>query len=236
MSKSLKNVVNPDEVIEEYGADTLRLYEMFLGPLEASKPWNPKDIGGVHRFLNRCYRLIVGEREREEDGQSIRPNLEDKNTAQDSTLEKALHKCIKNVTEDTEAIAYNTAISEMMVFVNAATPAADKLTACQARRFVLVLAPYAPHLAEEMWQRLGGTETLAYESWPTFDDALLVEDTIEVPIQINGKVRNRISVPAEATKEELETIATESVADAIEGKTVRKVIVVPGKIINVVVG
>jgi len=236
MSKSLKNVVNPDEVIEEYGADALRLYEMFLGPLEASKPWNPKDIGGVHRFLNRCYRLIVGEKEREEDGQNIRPNLEDESTPQDSNLEKVLHKCIKKVTEDTEAIAYNTAISEMMVFVNAATPAADRLTACQARRFVLMLAPYAPHLAEELWQRLGGTETLAYESWPTFDDALLVEDTIEVPIQINGKVRNRISVPAEATKEELEAIATESVADAIEGKTVRKVIVVPGKIINVVVG
>ena len=234
MSKSLKNVVNPDDVIKEYGADALRMYEMFLGPLEASMPWNPRDVEGVNRFLKRCYRLIAGENE--SDGEAVRPGLQDESASSDPQLEKELHRCIKKVTDDLDEMAFNTAIAAMMVFVNEATPKADRLTCSQAERFVLLLAPFAPHLAEELWQRLGHDQSLAYEPWPTCDESLLVEETVELPVQINGKVRCRITVPSDASQQDVEAAAIEAVSDQMEGKTVRKVIVVPKRVVNVVVG
>jgi leucyl-tRNA synthetase len=232
MSKSLKNVINPDEVIKEFGADTLRLYEMFLGPLEASKPWNPRDVDGVHRFLGRCYRLVAGE----DDEATIRPNLADRAAQGPGALERALHRCIKKVTEDLDAMAFNTAISAMMIFVNEATPKADSLSRSQAERFVALLAPFAPHLGEELWSRLGNKDSITHCPWPGYEESLLVETMIEIPVQVNGKVRARITVPADSSKEVVEAAAKEAVGGYLEGKSIRKVIVVSGKVVNVVVG
>ena len=226
MSKSLKNVVNPDEVIGQYGADTFRLYEMFMGPLEASKPWNTRDVAGVYRFLQRVWRAVVGD----EDQKSL---LAD---AADEGVERMLHKTIKKVGEDIEAMKFNTAIAAMMEFVNAVFKA-GKFTASQAERFTMVLAPFAPHLAEELWQQLGHTESLAYEPWPAFDPKLVVEDTVEIPVQVNGKLRSVVSVPAGASQEAIleAALADEKVQAAVAGKTVVKKIVVPGKLVNLVV-
>jgi len=232
MSKSLKNVINPDDVIKEFGADTLRMYEMFLGPLEAAKPWNPRDVEGIHRFLGRCYRLVVSD----DDSQSVRPNLADKDAKVSDEIERALHRCIKKVTDDLDEMAFNTAISAMMIFVNEATPKADQLTRSQVERLVILLAPYAPHLAEELWSRLGNEESVTLASWPVYAEGMLVESKVEMPVQVNGKVRARITVPSDASQEDAEAAAKEAVADHLEGKTIRKVIIVPKKVINVVVG
>jgi leucyl-tRNA synthetase len=228
MSKSLKNVVNPDDVIGKYGADTFRMYEMFMGPLEAAKPWNTNDVPGIFRFLQRVWRMILGDEDH-----SIAPLLGEE--ASDD-IERLLHKLIQKVGEDVEAMKFNTAIAAMMEFVNAVFKAGT-ITPSQAERFVLVLAPFAPHLAEELWQQLGHGDTLAYEPWPEFDESMIVEDTVEMPVQVNGKVRGRITVAADA--EEADVLqaarAEPNVAASLEGKDLVKTIVVPGRMVNLVV-
>ncbi len=231
MSKSLKNVESPDEVIQNWGADTMRLYEMFMGPLEASCPWNPDDLPGVHRFLGRVWRLYVPEGK--ESKVSLRPHLE-KGGTPDPELEKALHRCIAKVSKDLDGMRFNTAISGMMVFVNEATKRIDALERSQGERFLLLLAPFAPHLAEELWERMGHGESLAYEPWPSFDPDLLVEEEIEIAVQVLGKVRARITVPRDADKETVLSKAKEAVRAQLEGKTLRKEIYVPGRLVNLV--
>ena len=227
MSKARGNVVNPDDVVREYGADALRVYEMFMGPLEAMKPWNTQGLEGVYRFLGRVWRLYCNE-----DGKLI---LDDSEPA--GTLLKVLHQTIKKVGEDTEALAFNTAISQMMIFVNEVT-AQERRPRKLLEPFVLALAPYAPHLAEELWEKLGHQQTLAYEAWPGFDEALLKENTVTVILQVNGKVRDRVDTPAEISREDLEklALANERVREHLAGKQVKKIIVVTGKLVNVVAG
>jgi leucyl-tRNA synthetase len=230
MSKTLKNVINPDDVIAEYGADTMRLYEMYMGPLDASKPWNPRDITGCYRFLQRAWRLVVNEAT----GQT---NL----AAQpDDAIERALHRLIAKVGPDIDRLAFNTAIAAMMEFVKNAGAGEGKaaLTRSQAERFTLVLAPFVPHLAEELWQKLGHAGSLAYEPWPAHDPAMLVDSHIEIPIQIMGKVRGHITVPVgtDAKAIEAAALAEPRVKAFTEGKTIKKVIVVPGKMVNIVAG
>jgi len=226
MSKSLKNVVNPDEVIAQYGADTFRLYEMFMGPLEASKPWNTRDVPGVHRFCQRVWRIVLG------DGDN-RPLLADGEG--DEAVERALHKLIKKVGEDIEAMKFNTAIAAMMEFVNAVFKA-GRIAKDQAERFALVLAPFAPHVAEELWQRLGHDRSLAHEPWPDYDEAMLAEDTVELAVQVNGKVRARVRVPAEAGEDAVveAALAEANVKAAIGDKQIVKRIVIPGRLVNIV--
>ncbi len=228
MSKSLKNVVNPDDVIGEYGADTFRLYEMFMGPLESSKPWNTRDVPGVHRFLNRVWRMVAGDEDH--------PALVTDGAADDA-IERDLHKLIRKAGDDVEGMKFNTAIAAMMEFVNAVYKA-GKIARSQAERFVLVLAPFAPHLAEELWSKLGHAKTLAYEPWPAVDPKLLVQDSIEIPVQVNGKVRGRIRVPAAADEAAVLEAAKQDagVAAHLAGKTIRKTIYVAGRMLNVVVG
>jgi leucyl-tRNA synthetase len=227
MSKSLKNVVNPDDVVAQYGADTLRLYEMFMGPLEASKPWNTRDVPGVHRFLNRVWRMIVGDEDQ-------KPLLADGDGP--PQVEKALHRLVKKAGEDVEAMKFNTAIAAMMEFVNVAYKAGT-ITPDQAGRFILVLAPFAPHIAEELWQSLGRRASLAYEPWPEYDPALIAEETVELAVQVNGKVRAKITVPAGASQEECVAAAKADpkIAAALAGKTVVKEIVAAGRLVNLVV-
>ncbi|MEM1423054.1 MAG: class I tRNA ligase family protein [Planctomycetota bacterium] len=225
MSKSLRNVVNPDEVIASYGADTMRLYEMYMGPLDQSKPWNTEDITGMHRFLQRAWRLVVDERTGE---------LSLRDDADDST-EKQLHRTIAKVGDDVERLAFNTAIASMIEFVNHASKAGG-LTRDQTERFARILSPFVPHVAEALWERLGVVGELARAPWPDHDPAMLVDDEVEVPVQIMGKVRARITVPAGLDRQGLEeaALADGRVRQLIEGKTVRKVIVVPGKLVNIV--
>lgn len=236
MSKSLRNVINPDDVIAEYGADTFRLYEMAMGPLEASKPWNTRDIAGVFRFLQRAWRLCLDEAS----GQPLLARVSD------PTIERALHRTIKKVGDDIDRLAFNTAIAAMIEFVNAATrpttlatPADGGLTKDQMERFVKVLAPFAPHLAEDIWARLGNDSFVAHASWPMADPAMLVESEVEVPVQVLGKLRARIMVPSAIAKDavQLEAYARShaDVLPLIEGKPVRRVIAVPGKLVNFVV-
>ncbi|MFN0133571.1 MAG: class I tRNA ligase family protein [Phycisphaerales bacterium] len=227
MSKTLKNVINPDDVIAEFGADTMRLYEMAMGPLEASKPWNPRDIVGCYRFLQKAWRLIV-----DEQSGAPRPHA----PTADSAVEKALHRLIAKVGPDIERLSFNTAIAAMMEFIK--VPGPDGLTLDQAERFVLVLAPFAPHLAEELWSKLGHAKSLAHEPWPAHDPAMLRESTIEIAVQIMGKVRGHITVAADADQATVEkaALAEPRVRELIEGKTIRKVIVVPGKLVNIVAG
>ncbi len=225
MSKSLKNVINPDDVISEYGADTFRLYEMYMGPLEATKPWNPRDIAGPFRFLQRAWRLAVDE---------TTGKLQLRDTA-DNAIEKQLHRTIAKVGEDIERIALNTAIASMIEFVNAATSSGG-VTRDQLERFAVLLSPFAPHMAEELWSKLGHEQSVSLASWPTVDPAMLRDDEIEIPVQILGKVRGKITIAADADQKQMEEVALadEKIAQLLEGKTVRKVIVVPGKIINIV--
>jgi leucyl-tRNA synthetase len=226
MSKSLKNVVNPEVVIGQYGADTFRLYEMFMGPLEASKPWNTRDVPGVHRFCQRVYRMICGG---EDQAALVRRE-------ENAEVEKPLHKLTKKVGEDVEAMKFNTAIAAMMEFVNAVYKA-GAIKHDQAERFLLLLAPFTPHLAEELWQVMGHDATLAYEPWPDYDEAMLEESVVELPVQVNGKLRSRISVPVDADNEAVlaAAMADPKVAAAVEGKQVVKSIVVPAKMVNLVV-
>ena len=228
MSKSRYNVVNPDEVVDKYGADSMRLYEMFMGPLDRDKPWTDEGVQGVNRFLKRVWNLFVAE-----DG-SLDPRIQDAGSSEDLT--KQLHKTIKAVTHDIENLLFNTAIARMMEFVNAATKA-DVMDRATADAFVLLLAPFAPHMGEELWNRLGQEDTLAYAPWPQFDESLLEEDTIEIPVQVNGKVRSRVSIPADADNDAMAAAAKadEKIASQLDGKTIVKEIVIPGKMVNLVV-
>ncbi|MDQ0339593.1 leucyl-tRNA synthetase [Caldalkalibacillus uzonensis] len=227
MSKSKGNVVNPDDVVEAYGADTLRVYEMFMGPLEASKPWSTDGLEGAHRFLNRVWRLVM-----KEDGALADPIQEVEGSKE---FQRVWHQTIKKVTEDIEGLRFNTAISQLMVFVNEAYKQ-EQLPKRAIEDFVKLLSPIAPHIAEEMWQALGHEQTLAYEPWPAYDENLLVEDSVEIVVQIMGKIKARLEVPVDLSKEELEQKALEheKVKAELEGKTIRKVIVVPNKLVNIV--
>ncbi len=234
MSKSLKNVVNPDDVIGEFGADTFRLYEMYMGPLDASKPWNPRDISGLFRFLQRAWRLCV----HEETGMVRVAGV------RDEALDRQLHRLVAKVGADVERLSFNTAIAAMIEFVNAATSAdtsggkgAGSLSRDQVERLALVLAPFVPHIAQELWQRLGHGGAVAHEPWPLHDPSKLVESEVELPVSIQGKVRSRIVVPAGADAKAIEIAALSDpkIREQVEGKTIKKVIVVPGKMVNVVV-
>jgi leucyl-tRNA synthetase len=232
MSKSRHNVINPDEVVEDYGADSLRLYEMFTGPLEAAKPWNMRGVEGVYRFLGRVWRLFIDDRADDMKlSEAVRDVPPEKETL------RQLHRTIRRVTEDLDGMRFNTAIAAMMEFTNHLTPLTVRPRSV-LEPFVLILAPFAPHLAEELWDVLGHRDTLTYEPWPAFDPALTKAEEAEVVVQINGKVRLRLTVPTEIDKAELEkmVLADERVRQLIEGKQVRKVIVVPGKLVNIVVG
>lgn len=227
MSKSKGNVVNPDDIIASHGADTLRLYEMFMGPLEASVAWSTNGLDGARRFLDRIWRLFVT------DEGKLAAKIQD---SSDTALEKVYHQTVKKVTEDYEGIRFNTAISQMMVFINDCYKA-EVIPTEYAKGFVKLLSPIAPHIAEELWSILGHEGTITYATWPTFDESKLVDDEIEVVVQVLGKVRAKVTVAKDITKEELEKVALadSKVQEFIEGKTVVKVIVIPGKLVNIVV-
>ncbi len=224
MSKSLKNVVNPDDVIREYGADSMRLYEMFMGPLEAVKPWNTQGVEGVFRFLKRSFRMIVEQ-----------PLTDEPMTAAQS---RVLHATIKKVTDDLETMSFNTAISQMMIFINEFSGGNKPLPRAAAEAYVLLLAPFAPHLCEELWESLGHATTLAYAPWPAYDEAFLKVDEVEVLVQLAGKPKARVMMPPGADEDTMKRLALEQapVRDALAGKTIRKVICVPNRLINIVAG
>jgi len=232
MSKARGNVVNPDGIVARYGADAFRLYEMFLGPLEQVKPWNTRGVEGMVRFLNRAWRLIAGADA--EDGGNA-PPLD--NAAPTREQQRLLHQTIAKVTEDIEAMRFNTAISALMELTNAAYKW-PSMPRSVADTFALLLAPLAPHLGEELWQRLGHKESLAYHAWPVADAALLKADVLEIPVQVNGKVRGKISVPAEALEAEVIEIAKQdqNVGKHLAGQNVKRAIYVRGRIVNFVVG
>ena len=232
MSKSRFNVVTPDEVIDEYGADAVRLYELFIGPLSISAPWQMRGVDGVYRFLHRVWRLVVDEYVGE-----LNEKLTDVPGKSNLDLWKLLHQTIKGVTEDTESIdKMNTAISQMMVFVNAATQA-ETLPKETMKMFLRLLAPYAPHIAEELWERLGETELIAHASWPAYHPEAIKREEVTIVVQVNGKLRSRIQLPVDSSDAEIEVavLADERIQKYIEGKTVRRVIVVPNRLANIVV-
>ena len=226
MSKSKGNVVNPDDIVYTHGADTLRLYEMFMGPLDAAIAWSETGLDGSRRFLDRVWRLFVNE-----DG-SLSEKVTDDETPE---LEKVYHETVKKVTVDYENLHFNTAISQLMVFINDGYKQ-DKINRDYIKGFVKMLSPIAPHIAEELWEKLGGETTITYEDWPTYDESKLVAETVEIVAQVNGKVKDKIDVSPDATKDELVQIAmdNEKIQAAIEGKTVNRTIVVPGKLVNIV--
>ena len=226
MSKSKGNVVNPDDIVSEFGADTLRLYEMFMGPLDASTAWSEKGIEASRRFLDRVWRLFI------DDNGQLRDRITKVNTGE---LDKVYHQTVKKVTEDYEQLHFNTAISQMMIFVNEANKA-KALPVEYVKGFVQLVAPIAPHLAEEIWEKLGSAEGISYVAWPSYDETYLVEDEVEVIFQVNGKLKSRAKVSASLSKDELTDVAMqdEKIKEEIEGKTIRKVIAVPGKLVNIV--
>ncbi|MEB3195731.1 MAG: leucine--tRNA ligase [Candidatus Sericytochromatia bacterium] len=225
MSKSRGNVVNPDHIVAKYGADTLRLYEMFMGPLEATKPWSNTGVEGLFRFLQRVWRLFIAE-----DG-SLNPAIAE---VQNVDLTRLLHKTIKKVGSDIEGLRFNTAISQMMILLNEANKA-EHLPRADMEAFVLLLAPFAPHLAEELWVRMGHVGSLAYAPWPAYDEALTRDAEVELAVQVNGKLRARIVVPAEAEKEAVLSQGKAAVAEFLDGKAIVKEVVVPGRLVNLVV-
>ena len=226
MSKSKGNVVNPDDIVEQYGADTLRLYEMFMGPLDASIAWSEDGLNGAHKFINRVWNLVV-----DENGK-LRDRI---TTINEGELDLVYNQTVKKVTEDYEKLHFNTAISQLMVMVNDFYKA-QALPLEYVEGLVKLLAPITPHMAEELWALLGHNESIAYAQWPTYNENKLVEDTIEVVVQLNGKIRQRLKVSRNASKEELENLALadEKVKAELEGKTIRRVIAVPGKLVNIV--
>jgi leucyl-tRNA synthetase len=226
MSKSKGNVVNPDDIVNSHGADTLRLYEMFMGPLEASIAWNTTGVDGARRFLDRIYRLLITEQ----------GTVSEKVTEEPTpALDKVYNQTVKKVTEDYETLGFNTAISQLMVFINDCYKQ-DKINKTYVEGFVTMLSPIAPHIGEELWQKLGHTETVTYAQWPTFDETKLVDDEVEIVIQVNGKVKLKKWIAKDMAKEAMEASALEEqeIKAAIEGKTVRKVIAVPNKLVNIV--
>ncbi|CAG5093368.1 Leucyl-tRNA synthetase [Thermobacillus xylanilyticus] len=229
MSKSRGNVINPDDIVNEYGADTLRMYEMFMGPLEATKPWNTNGVEGTYRFLSRVWRLYVGENGK------LNPKIADGDA--DDAFKRTWHRTIKKVTEDYENLRFNTAISQLMIFVNDAYKA-ERLPRKAMNDFLQLLSPIAPHIAEELWERMGHSDTITYEPWPEYDEAWTVDQEIEIVVQVNGKIVDRVKVAADAPEDELERLAKESarVQELTAGKTVRKIIVVKGKLVNIVAG
>ncbi|MDX2469525.1 MAG: leucine--tRNA ligase [SAR324 cluster bacterium] len=228
MSKSKGNVINPDQVVEEFGADALRLYEMFMGPLEKSKPWNTSGLEGISRFLNRVWRLYFNEDDQ------IDPNITD--TPAKDPVNALYHETVKKVTDDTEGLRFNTAISQMMIFTNEMTKEKAKNKE-MLQNFALLLSPYAPHLAEELWTALGGKGSLSEVPWPSFDEKYLSKSEIKLPVQINGKMRDTLILPEGVTQEEALAAAkaSEKVAKHLTGKELFKVIFVKGKILNLVV-
>ncbi len=253
MSKARGNVVNPDQIIEGYGADAMRLFEMFMGPIEQTKPWSMTGVEGVYRFLGRVWRLFTDEASVEVFEQKL-TLLAGNTAASEKSMQEirlhslithdvpttaqltTLHKTIKKVTEDLDAMAFNTAISALMVFVNEAMTWPNRPESV-LKTFLLLLSPFAPHLAEELWAKMGGTDTLSYEPWPVYDPQHLIENEVEIVIQVNGKLRDKIRVPKTIAEEQLKAQALESpkVKEFISGKSIRKIIVVPGKLVNVVV-
>ena len=225
MSKSLGNSISPDDVIDRVGADTLRLYEMFLGPLEASKPWNTNGVEGISRFLDRVWRLVVTD-----DGE-LHPDLQDVEPTAEQ--DRVLHATIKKTREDIDALSMNTAIAQFMIFVNEFT-GADVRPKSAIERFLQCLAPFAPHITDELWQRLGHTESIHVSSFPEVDESKLVRDEIEIVLQVNSKIRGKCVVPASADQDAMEqaALADPSVQKHLEGKTIRKKIIVPGKLVN----
>jgi leucyl-tRNA synthetase len=229
MSKSRGNVVNPDDIVRDYGADTFRLYEMYMGPLEAQKPWNTRDIIGMTRFLNGVWRNLVGDEEANKVAKIEVMPVPD-------AIDRQMHRAIKKVEEDVAALRFNVAIAELIKLNNEMT----KLPVIPrelAENFTLMLAPFAPHIAEELWERLGHHKSLARRPWPTYDPAKLVESTMELPVQVNGKLRDKISVPADADEETILTTAAGAAGARpwIEGKSVKKRLYVPKKLVNFVV-
>ena len=231
MSKSRGNVVNPDQVVREHGADALRLYEMFMGPLEATKPWSTAGVGGVRGFLDRCWRLVVDERA--DDVRLARQVVAD--PPSDEHL-REIHRTIAKVTKDIEALSFNTAIARMMEFVNVCTPL-EKRSRAILEPFIVILAPFAPHLAEELWEVLGKAAPVSLEPWPTVEERWLHDETVEVPVQIRGKLRGRIVVPAGADASALEAAARTDprITELLAGRRIVKVIAVPGRLVNFVV-
>jgi leucyl-tRNA synthetase len=232
MSKSRGNVINPDDVVRDYGADSLRLYEMFMGPLEAIKPWSMRSVAGVSKFLSRVWRLVV-----DEAAETPLRNANVKDVEPDAETLKLLHKTIQKVTEDSEHLRFNTAIAAMMEFTNHLTSKVEVRPVKVLEPFVLLLAPYAPHMAEELWNVLGHKTSLAYEPWPKFDPELVRDDEVEIPVQIAGKIKARLMVPADADAVTLEklALADPKVQEQLVGKTVKKVIAKP-RMVSIVVG
>lgn len=226
MSKSKGNVVNPDDVVAKYGADTLRMYEMFMGPLDAAIAWNENGLEGSRKFLDRVWRLVV------DDTNKMRDRI---TTFNDGQLTKVYHQTVKKVTEDYENLRFNTGISQLMVFVNEANKQ-EVLPYEYVEGFIQLLAPVAPHISEELWEITGHEGSLSYVPWPTFDEAHLVEDEIEIVIQVNGKVRAKVTIPRDMDKEQLEplALANELIKEQLDGKTIRKVVVIPNKLVNIV--
>lgn len=226
MSKSRGNVVNPDEMMDTFGADAVRLYEMFMGPLEAMKPWSTRGVEGITRFLDRVWRVMVGE-----DG-----TLSQAVTSDEPGLEqrRLLHQTIKKVTEDVEELRFNTAISQMMIFTNEMTKL-ERRPRALLEPFVLLVSPFAPHLSEELWERLGHVPSVAHQPWPSFDPALVVSDRMTIPIQVNGRLRGKIALDVTASREQIEALAGEQVQEWVQGKPPKKVIYVEKKLINFVV-
>ena len=247
MSKSKGNVINPDDMVKEYGADALRVYEMFMGPIDSAKPWDPNGIDGSKKFLDRVWRLFV------ESGkvQDVSTNVLSNDSANNSNtengensinknayknLEKVYNYTVKKVTNDYENMYFNTAISQMMIFINSASKE-DVIPKEYAEGFIKLLNPVAPHITEEIWNRFGHNNTITYEAWPTYDETKLVEDTVEIPVQINGKVRATISISVGASEDEVKNIVHQNsnIQAQLEGKTVVKEIYVKNKIYNIVV-
>ena len=231
MSKSRGNIVNPDNVIEQYGADAFRCYEMFMGPLEQMKPWSMRGVEGVARFLARVWRLMMNENQAGD--WDVSPAVQDVRLTKAQT--KIVHATIKKVTEDIESLSFNTAISQMMIFVNAFTNA-ETTPVSAMRTFLVLLNPFAPHLSSELWEKLASAGQITAQPWPSYDEKFLLEDEIEIVVQVNGKVRDRMKMPIQATEEEMKTaaLANPKIQQLLAGKTVSKVVVVPKKLVNIV--
>ena len=229
MSKSRGNVINPDDVVAEYGADSMRLYEMFMGPLEATKPWSMNGVEGVHRFLQRAWRMMI-----DPETGKLADSVQDAQA--DEATDRVLHQTIKNVTKDIESYAFNTAISQMMIFVNHIHKLKIRPKAAM-EQFTLILSPFAPHIAEELWQRLGNADSLAYELWPTFDADKAKEKEIELAVQIKGKTKDKITIAADASEDQIQqmALASEKVQSALDGKVPKKIIVIKSRLVNIVV-